>query len=165
MAQIKDMTNQKFGRVLVLSFSHVSNHEAIWNCRCDCGKEWLVSGHNLRAGYIVSCGCHKDEGTKKRFTKHGVSNTRLYNIWKGMRSRCNNPKSPDYKLYGSKGIKICKEWNDVHEFIDWANGNGYSPELTIDRIDSNGDYCPENCQWITRAENTRKATTKQGAEL
>jgi hypothetical protein len=163
MRQIKDMSNQRFGKILVISFSHIQNHEAMWNCKCDCGKQKLITGHNLRAGYIVSCGCHKDEGTKKRFTKHGLSRNRLFNIWRGMHKRCNNPKERSYKYYGAKGIKVCKEWENVEAFIDWALKNGYEPNFTIDRRDSNGNYSPENCQWLTRAENSRKATTKHGA--
>ena len=161
--RIKDMTGQKIGKVSVLSFSHVSNHEAMWNCRCDCGKEWIVSGHNLRAGYTVSCGCYRNKNTGKRFTKHGQSYTRLYKTWRGMKKRCFNPKNSAYYLYGGKGITVCPEWLDFEVFAKWAVENGYLHNLTIDRIDSSGDYCPSNCQWLTRAENTRKATTKRGS--
>jgi len=162
MANIKDMTGQKFGRILVISYSHISNHEAMWNCKCDCGKEWLVSGHNLRAGNIQSCGCLRNENTGKRFLKKGLSTTRLYNIWRGMRKRCNNPNEKSYKFYGAKGIKVCEEWNDFEIFYEWAMNSGYTDNLTIDRKDNKKNYCPENCQWLTRTENTRKATKKGG---
>lgn len=86
--------------------------------------------------------------------KHGHSNTRLYKIWKNMRSRCYNSNTPDYKYYGSRGIKICKDWSDFAVFELWAINNGYSDALTLDRIDVNGNYCPDNCRWVTRKEQS-----------
>lgn len=157
------MANQKFGRILVLSFSHIHNHEAMWNCICDCGKGLLVSGHNLRAGYTKSCGCLNKEKAGERFTKHGKSRTRLYKIWQKMHERCNNPNSSAFRWYGRKGIKVCEDWDEFEPFYFWAISNGYAPNLTIDRKDSNKNYCPDNCQWLTRAENTKKAHLKRGA--
>jgi len=165
MSQVKDLAGKRFGRLLAISFSHIHNHEAMWNCKCDCGKEKIISGHNLRAGYIVSCGCHKDKGTQIRFTKHGKSKTRIYKIWKGMKDRCFQKNNIGFQWYGGKGIKVCKEWLKFEAFEKWALEHGYRENLTIDRIDSNGDYCPENCQWLTRAENCRKATKKHGVEI
>lgn len=89
-----------------------------------------------------------------------ISETRLYNILQGMKTRCNNPNDQHYKNYGGKGVKVCEEWSGkdgVQRFIDWALANGYQDNLTIDRIDPNGDYCPDNCQWITQGDNASRA--------
>jgi hypothetical protein len=96
--------------------------------------------------------------------KHGMSNSRIYSIWKGMRHRCSNPNRPKYKYYGGKGIKVCKEWDEENGFINfysWSINNGYSDTLTIDRIDSSKDYCPENCQWITLRKNISKQSSNR----
>lgn len=99
-----------------------------------------------------------------RNTTHGMSNTRIYNEWKGMRRRCSNPNTPKYKFYGGKGIKVCPEWDKsgdgFNSFYNWALSNGYQDDLTIDRIDENKDYCPENCRWITKEENIKRAVNK-----
>jgi hypothetical protein len=158
--KIKDIKDKKFGRLTVLAYSHIYNHEAMWECLCDCGNSAIVAYRNLRDGRIVSCGCKHDENIKKLFTKHGLSTTRIYNIWRGMLKRCTKPGNKSYQWSGAKGIKVCKEWQKFEPFYDWAMKNGYGPELSIDRKDNNLDYCPENCQWLTRAENTRKAVTK-----
>lgn len=93
--------------------------------------------------------------TKKRY-KHGDCQTRLYNIWKCMRKRCNNPNNPRYKNYGGRGVKVCKEWDDYRIFKIWAIMCGYHDNLTIDRIDNDGDYDSDNCQWMTNSENSKK---------
>lgn len=109
-------------------------------CRCVCGKEFDVKSDSLLSGHTVSCGCIK--------IKHGYANKeRLYNIWKCMRQRCNNPKNPSYPRYGGKGVTICDEWNDYQGFRNWALSNGYDDTLSIDRINPDGNYCPKNCRW------------------
>lgn len=145
---IKDLTGMKFGRVTAISYEKTGN-SLKWKCRCDCGNEVIAYGYDLQRGRVVSCGCRK--------IKHGSRETRLYNIWIGMRKRCNNPNHKFYKYYGGKGVSVCSEWEDFGKFKEWALSNGYKEHLTIDRIDSNKDYCPANCQWITGSENTRKA--------
>lgn len=112
----------------------------MWVCRCDCGKETTVTGYALRQGTTVSCGC-------KKITHHLANKERLYNTWKCMRQRCFNPNNPSYPHYGGKGVKICDEWMDYAGFRKWALENGYSDDLSIDRINVDGDYCPENCRW------------------
>ena len=145
-----DLSGQKFGRLTVTSRAENANDgHAQWNCICDCGNKTIVIGSMLKSGATKSCGCL----VKETVTKHGLHGDRLYEVWSGMKSRCNNPKYRDYKWYGGKGIKLCREWNDSFKaFHDWAYANGYYPtaprgKCTIDRIDPDGDYEPSNCRF------------------
>ena len=119
---------------------------------CDCGKETIVYESNL-GKCTFSCGCLSRDKSKEHNSKHGQSRTRLFTIWSGMRHRCRNPKLREYPDYGGRGIKVCKEWDDSFEaFRDWAMSHGYTEELTLDRIDNDGNYEPSNCRWITMKE-------------
>jgi len=157
----QDLTGQRFGNLTVIAEGPKTNSgRTTWVCRCDCGKEKIVRAHNLKRGTTISCGCHKYALAKERLTKHGDSQKRLYRIWWNMIHRCEYKKSNRYKNYGGRGISVCEEWrNSYEEFRDWALSNGYSDDLSIDRIDVDGNYCPKNCRWVTeevQANNTSK---------
>lgn len=161
-----DLTGQRFGRWTVLEFVPNEKNVSYWKCRCDCGNISDVEVSTLKRGISKSCGCLRSELESERMKiknpaqiKHGGKGTRLYRIWKGMRQRCYNPNSNHYPSYGGRGITICKEWvNDFSALKEWALSSGYSDELSIDRIDNNKGYSPENCQWTgvkTQCRNRR----------
>lgn len=161
MSRIIDMTGKAFGRWKVLRFDCTKNQEAYWICECACGTVRSVNGYHLRSGRSTSCGCYSAELVRKTKpgTKHGLKklNPRLYRIWQCMLNRCRNKNRDDYRAYGERGISVCEEWHQYQPFYEWAMANGYADDLTIDRIDVDGNYEPSNCQWITNAENCRKA--------
>ena len=116
-----------------------------------CGSEFKACIHSINQGKTKSCGCYN---VSKSF-KHGLVGTRIYSIWIDIKSRVFNSKSKSYNDYGGRGITLCDEWLDVQNFYDWAMLNGYSEDLTIDRIDNDGNYCPENCRWVTQTIQSR----------
>lgn len=159
MPKFIDLTGNKYGRLTVLKRVENRGKRTMWLCQCDCGNEKVVSGKDITSGKTQSCGCLNSEKTIKRNTKHNLSNTRLYNIWNGMIGRCYRNKTKHYKDYGGRGIRVCEEWrSDFMNFYNWAKNNGYSPELSIDRIEVDGNYEPTNCRWATQEQqmnNTR----------
>ena len=155
---VKNIIGERFGRLVVIAEStERRNNQLCWICRCDCGKiTEPIMGGNLRSGHTKSCGCKK--------TKHGKYNTRLYQVWHGMKKRCHCKTDQAYKNYGGRGITVCDEWkNDFSSFEKWAFANGYDEtakqgECTLDRIDVNGNYEPSNCRWVdmkTQQNNRR----------
>lgn len=161
-----DRTGIRYGRLVAITNAGKKNGKTMWLCKCDCGNEKIVSSCSLVTGRTKSCGCLKQDVLNKRNYKHGEGSwskgrSRLYRIWTGMRNRCNNSNNSDYKWYGKKNVRVCKEWQSYLPFQNWAIANGYQENLTLDRINSDKNYSPENCQWITRAENARKAAVKR----
>lgn len=161
---VKDLTGQKFGLLEVIQKSTKrSGTNPMWECLCACGNHTVVIQENLLNGHTRSCGCMRFDIGSQSLT-HGLSNTRLYHIWRGMIARCKYPSQDSYHLYGGRGISVCEEWrNNFVSFYNWAIDNGYDPEApfgkcTIDRIDVNGNYEPTNCRWVDmgiQAKNKR----------
>lgn len=153
-----DLTGKKFGRLTVLkrveNKKEKSGQKSQWLCRCDCGRMTIKLGTRLRNGYTKSCGCLQKEATSRANSTHRGTGTRLYNEWRAMKSRCYISSSSNYEYYGEKGIKVCNEWlHDFETFKEWALTSGYKEDLTIDRIDAEKDYSPDNCRWITLQKN------------
>ena len=178
------MTDQKIGRLTVLSraedhFYPSGRHDVQYLCKCDCGALVTVLGIHLRSGHTVSCGCFRVETARNTMTTHGMTGTRLHNIWKNMIERCTNSGHKNFDIYGGRGIRICDSWlTSFDEFYKWAIRYGYRDDLSLDRIDVNSGYSPMNCRWVSQKEqcnNTRRNinveidgethTLKQWAEI
>lgn len=160
----EDLTGNRYGKLTVLSWAYSRKKQTYWKCRCDCGNEIITQRAGLLNGSTKSCGCYNAD--KQR--THSMSNTRIYNIWQMMKARCCRKTSRAYKDYGGRGIKIIEEWKRFEPFYDWSIKNCYNETLTIDRIDVNGDYCPENCRWVTmdvQRKNKRDSLKIKGEPL
>lgn len=169
MKTMEDLSGMRFSKLVVLKLAeNTKKGDSQWLCKCDCGKEKIIQTRNLKNGNTKSCGCFKVARLNKFNTKHGKTNSRLFRIWCGMKNRCYRTNEINYKNYGAKGIVVCSEWFDFEAFYNWSMKNGYRDDLTIDRIDNDGNYEPSNCRWgdvKTQARNTtRNVNLKIGKE-
>lgn len=162
---IKDLTGMRFGRLAVMGLGETKvspkgKKTPLWKCKCDCGNEISVTYSHLTLNHTKSCGCLRDEQRRTSHTVHGLSHSRIDEIYKSIKERCYNPRCKAYYRYGGRGIKMCDEWlHDKQAFFEWAFKNGYQNDLSIDRINNDGDYEPNNCRWTTakeQANNTSK---------
>ena len=158
-----DITGQRFGRLTAIkkvkSLKQGKQLRSVWLFKCSCGKEKEINKSSVTRGKVISCGCHNKERMSSVSFKHGKTNSRLYSCWRDMKNRCYLPSREKYKNYGARGITVCEEWkNDFVAFYDWAMANGYRDDLTLDRIDVNGKYSPDNCKWSTQKEQQNNRT-------
>lgn len=146
MTAAHDITGIRFGKLVAIRRAPA---ERKWIFHCDCGNEHITDRRVVQRSPFAHCGCEPHHART-----HGLSRTRLHRIWSNMKQRCSNPKSAYFHIYGGKGVVVCDEWEDFAPFRDWAMKAGYADSLQIDRVDSDGDYMPDNCRWVTPQVNT-----------
>lgn len=164
MSKAIDLTGKRFGRLMVIKRVGTRHRECLWECKCDCGKSIDTISSNLRTGHTKSCGCLVMERTKETNTKHGLYGTRIHGIYTNMKTRCYNPKYYLFHRYGGRGISVCDEWlgeNGLKNFYNWSMNNGYSEHMSIDRIDNDKGYRPDNCRWVSMKQQQNNRTNNR----
>lgn len=164
---VNDIINLTFDKLTVISFAYKkqvlnkgkkNGYKYFYNCKCICGNSCIVERRHLINSHTRSCGCLT--------MKHNKTSTRLFRIWAGIKQRCYNVNREKYKNYGAKGITMCEDWkNNFNCFYNWATSNGYNDNLTIDRIDVNGNYEPKNCQWVNQQKQQNNRTNNHILEF
>lgn len=174
MAALKDITGQRFGNLVAIRHTGFkvrggkqNTRMAVWEFECSCGERFETLAQEVKASYHSGvCPSCVSKRKAARTYKHGGVGTRLFNIWSGIRQRCNNPKDTNYSRYGGRGISVAPEWqDDFSAFRDWSEANGYEESLECDRIDNDGPYAPSNCRWVTRLQNCNNTSRNQFIEL
>lgn len=165
MSALVDLSGRRFGKLKVIKRAESKGKNSMWLCECECGNRKVVSAPNLKSGASQSCGCGVIEATIDRSTKHGGCGSKLYDVWCGMKARCFNKNNKQYDDYGGRGITVCKEWKeDFATFQKWALAHGYKEGLTIDRRNNDKGYSPDNCRWITTAEQNANRRPRRWAK-
>lgn len=161
-SRVKNISGNVYGKLTVIEFAGINNHKAYWLCECECGNRKTFPYGNLKYNNTSSCGC----GHYEKTITHGMTNSRLYSIWRNAYSRCNNPNAKHYERYGGRGITFHQEWKENFEsFYNWAIENGYEDGLTLERINNNEGYNPNNCKWATRTEQQANRYNTKTTEI